>query len=217
MTTQQRFVGVFAALALAAACGVSSMPSRDAWFAQHYIIMQDFERQAYKDLTEPARLEFQKLFWAARAPESKAEFDRRIDYIMKTYRRDNSKQPFNCDRARIYLLNGSPASIDYTQTDWTMNVSQGAGVGGTGTMDRSNEDISATTAEVWTYPYGNQFVRYAFSFKPPNEWRLNPSATAGNRYVGALETQSKAMTYGILDPQDYEKRIEEMKAIMGKK
>lgn len=216
MTTKSAAVFVLAALTAAAACGVNSMPARDAWYAQHYFIMQDFERQAYKDISEPARLEFQRLFWAARNPASKAEFDMRMDFIMKTYKRDNSKQPFNCDRARVYLLNGSPASIDYKQTDWTMSIGQGAGMSGTGSTDRSNEDISATTSEVWTYPYGSQFVHYAFSFKPPNEWRLDAAAMSGNRYVGLLEAQSKERTYGVLNPEDYAKKIEELRAVLGK-
>ena len=208
---------VLAALAVAAACGVNTMPSKDPWFAQHYIIMQDFERQAYREMSAPARLEFQTLFWSARDPDSKAEFDKRMAYILKTYKRDNSRQPFNCDRARIYLLNGSPASIDYTQTDWTTSVSQGVAKSGTGTTDRSNEDISATTAEVWTYPYDRFFVKYSFAFNPPNEWRLIPTDFSGNRYLGALEIQSKEQTYGILDPDQYTKKVEELKAVQAAK
>ena len=217
MTNLRTAVCICAVLAVSAACGINMMPSKDAWYAQHYIIMQDFERQAYKDLSEPARLEFQKLFWEARDPDSKVEFDKRMDYILKTYKRDNSRQPFNCDRARIYLLNGSPASIDFTQTDWTMSVNQGIARSGTGTQDRSNEDISATTAEVWTYPYDRFFVKYSFAFKPPNEWRLIPTEFSGNRYLGALEIQSKELTYGILNPGQYVKQIEALKKVQGLK
>jgi GWxTD domain-containing protein len=217
MTNLKTAVCVLVVLAAGAACGVSLMPSKDAWYAQHYIIMQDFERQAYREMSETARAAFQAVFWESRDPASKAEFDKRMDYIRKTYKRDNSKQPFNCDRARIYLLNGRPAQIDMTQTDWTMSVSQGASRSGTATTDRSNEDISATTAEVWTYPFDKYFVKYSFAFKPPNEWRLIPTEFSGNRYIGALETQSKEQTYGILNPAAYAKKVEELKAVKDQK
>jgi len=206
-------VCVFAVLAVSAACGVNMMPSKDAWYAQHYFVMQDFERRAYKDFSPQARIEFQKIFWEARDPGSKREFDNRMDYILKTYKRDNSQQPFNCDRARIFLLNGPPASIDYKQMDnWAASISQGAARANAAT-DRANEDISATTAEIWTYPYNSQFVQYAFAFKAPNEWRLAPAAFAGNRYIGALEALNKEQVYGVLNLDQYQGRIEELKKI----
>jgi len=206
-------VCVFAVLAVSAACGVNMMPSKDAWYTQHYFVMQDFERQAYKDFSPQARIEFQKIFWEARELGSKKEFEKRMDYIQKTYKRDNSQQPWNCDRARIFLLNGPPASIDYKQMDdWATNVTQGAARTNAST-DRSNEDISATSAEIWTYPYNNQFVQYAFAFKPPNEWRLAPAAFAGNRFIGALETLNKEQVYGVLNLDQYQGRIEELKKI----
>ena len=206
------FIGGLA-LAVLASCAANMMPSKDAWYAQHYFIMQDFERQAYKGLSEPARLEFQKLFWQVRDPDSKHEFDTRMAYIMKTYVRDNSKQPWNCDRARIYLLNGPPASIDYNQTDnWATSVVQGA-AGSNNATSRDNEDITATTAEVWTYPYQSHFVQYAFSFRPPNDWRLDAAAFAGNRYIGELENMNKEYTYGIPNMDDYLKRLEELKKL----
>ncbi len=206
-------LGGLAILIAFASCGINTMPSKDAWYAQHYFIMQDFEREAYKDMSPQARLEFQKFFWEARDLESKLEFDKRIEYIMKTYKRDNSKQPWNCDRARIYLLNGSPVSIDSKQTDnWAMSVQQGVS-GGNVRTDRSDEDISATTAEIWTYPYDKYFVQYAFAFKPPNEWRLDPAAFSGNRYIGALETLNKEVTFGILKMDQYRRQLDELKKL----
>ncbi len=199
--------------AIAWGCSLNMMPAKDAWYAQHYIIMQDFERELYKDLSPAARLEFQKLFWEARDAESKKEFDKRIQFVMTKYKRENSKQPWNTDRSRIYILNGPPASIDYKQTDnWAMRAAEGAGVSGV-VSDRSNEDISADTAEIWLYPYQQYFVYYAFTFKPPSEWRMSPAPFSGNRYVGALENQSKEVTYGILDEDQYRQRLKELQSI----
>jgi len=194
-------------------CSINMIPTKDEWFTKHYIIMQDFERQAYRDLSPAARVEFQKLFWEARDPESKKIFDERMDFVMKTYKRENSRQPWNCDRARIYLLNGSPASIDSKQADdWTTQFGQGVS-GAAGVSDRSNEDISANTAEIWVYQYDKYFVQYAFTFKPPNEWRMAQAQFAGNRYVGALENQSKEITFGILNPIQYTQQVERLKNI----
>jgi GWxTD domain-containing protein len=194
-------------------CSISMIPTKDEWYTKHYFIMQDFERQLYRDLSPAARLEFQKLFWEARDPESKKIFDERMDFIMKTYKRDNSRQPWNCDRARIFLLNGPPASIDSRQMDnWTTQVQQGGGVSGAaGGSDRSNEDISGNYAEIWTYQYNEFLVQYAFAFRPPNEWRLAQAQFAGNRYIGALENQSKEITYGILNMDQYTQRIEQLR------
>jgi GWxTD domain-containing protein len=194
-------------------CSISMIPTKDEWYTKHYIIMQDFERQLYRDLSPAARLEFQKLFWEARDPESKKIFDERMNFVMKTYKRDNSRQPWNCDRARIYMLNGSPASIDSKQMDdWATQVQQGGGVSGAaGGSDRTNEDISGNYAEIWTYQYDKYLVQYAFTFKPPNEWRMAQAQFAGNRYIGALENQSKEMTYGILNPDQYGQQLERLK------
>jgi GWxTD domain-containing protein len=194
-------------------CGINMMPTKDKWYAQHYFIMQDFEREIYKDLSQTARLEFQKLFWEARDQESKNEFDRRIQFVSTRFRRENSKQPWNTDRSRIYILNGPPASIEYKQMDnWAMQATEAAGVTGV-VSDRSNEDISASTAEVWTYPYQQFFVYYAFAFKAPNEWRMSPQAFQGNRYVGELEKQNKKTTYRILNEDQYRQRLEALKSI----
>ncbi len=201
---------------LLGACGVRLLPSKDVWYMQNYIIMQDFERAAYKDLSPEAKVKFQSLFWEARSPEAKREYTKRMDFVMKTYKRENSSQPWNTDRARIYLLNGSPASIEYKQTDnWAMKVKEGAGEGGmTGITDqRDTEDIQARTAEVWTYNFGNQFVYYAFSFSAPKRWKLDQGAFAGNRYLGELENWSREKIYNIIDIDRYKKELDDLKKI----
>lgn len=41
-----------------ASCGVNLMPTKDVWYAQHYSIMQDFERSAYRTLSEAGKKSF---------------------------------------------------------------------------------------------------------------------------------------------------------------
>jgi GWxTD domain-containing protein len=204
---------VLAFLALGA-CGMNLLPSKDSWYMQHYIIMQDFERAAYKELTVEEREEFQILFWKFRRPESKREFLKRIAFMTKTFKRENFRQPWNTDRARIYLLNGRPAAVDYRQTDnWTMQAREGGG-GVTGiAVERDKEDIQARTAEVWTYQYEKQMIVYVFSFSKPNKWQLSQGDFAGNRFLGELEQQSRKRTYGITDLDLYTKELENLKEI----
>ncbi len=203
---------VAAALAVLSSCGLNTMPSGDEWYTKHYYIMQDFERQTYKDLSPAARLEFQKVFWEARHPKSKQVYDERMAFVMKTYKRDNYKQPWNCDRGRIYLLNGPPNDVEVTQnTNWALGIQQGAAAAGVATTgDRTNEDISANTAEVWTYRWDIYLVNYVFTFRPPNEWRYS---SGSGRYLGELEQWSKENTYGLLSPNDYQLKLEELKSM----
>lgn len=204
---------VLAFLALGA-CGMNLLPSKDAWYMQHYIIMQDFERAAYKEFTVEGREEFQILFWKFRMPESKKEFLKRIAFATNAFKGENFRQPWNTDRARIYLLNGRPASVDYKQTDnWGMTVQEGGG-GVTGiAAERDKEDIQARTAEVWTYQFKKQMIVYAFSFSKPKRWKLSQGDFAGNRFLGELEQQSREQTYGITDIDLYTKELENLKEI----
>jgi len=158
---------VLALIFLAVACGMNSLPSRDSWYAQHYFIMHDYEQNTYRQLTSAGRLEFQKLFWEARQPVAKQEFDNRLLAIQRLFKTENRNQPWNTDRARVYLLNGSPVSIDYRQnTDWvtTMSPSSSGVSRGVDVNDRTNEDIQANTAEIWVYPYDKYFIYYYFYF-----------------------------------------------------
>ncbi len=192
------------------ACGMSLMPSHDAWYTQHFFILQDFERQAYKGLTPAGKLEFQKMYWEARIPAVKAEFDARMNFITKTFQAENRNQPWNTDRARIYLLNGSPATIDYRQNnDWVTRT----GLSTSTTTSRSGEDVSATSIEVWTYPYGPYFVLYAFAFEAPNKWKAVQTSMADVRYVGELERGNRQLTFGPADEENYKKRLEALKDV----
>lgn len=203
-----------ATLALAAlcfcACGISLMPSRDTWYTQHYFLLQDYERQAYKGLTPAGRSEFQKLYWEARAPIVKEEYDRRIDFIGRNFQAENRGQPWNTDRARIYLLNGSPASIDYWQNnDWAMSV----GSNPTRSTSRSGEDVSGTSVEVWTYPYGPYFVYYGFAFQPPNKWKAIQIGMGEVRHLSELERGNRRLTFGPADEAGYKNRLEALKGV----
>jgi len=200
---------VISLIVLSSACGINSLPSKDPWYAQHYYIMHDYERDIYKHLSPEGRLEFQKLFWEARQPVAKEQFDNRINYIQKVYKTENHSQPWNTDRARIYLLNGPPASIDYRQnTDWVMQAVEGGGITGAESgSDRTKEDIQANTAEIWVYPYKSFFIYYVFTFSPPNTWKLNPSTFQNNRYLEQLENMNKDLTFALKDEEDYKTKL----------
>ncbi len=192
--------GALLTLVFLASCGINLMPTKDAWYAQHYSIMQDFERRAYRTLSEIGKKDFQNLFWTVRDPDSKAIFQERLSYILTAYKRENARQPWNTDRARIYLLNGPPASIDIDQnTSWGTQLSRPAKE----TVDRSNEDVQAYRAEVWTYSFRKQYIKYAFTFVAPNEWKMAPALISGNKFIGELEDYNKIVTFGIHDPEGY--------------
>jgi GWxTD domain-containing protein len=185
-----------------AANGFSAIPKKDAWYTQHYIIMQDFERKAYRALSAEGRKAFQELFWAARTQEARGKYLVRLEYVKKTFWKENSQQPWNTDRSRVYLLNGSPASIEYDQNvSWT-----GPMPGQTAAAtNRNNEDVAADRAELWIYPYDKYFIRYTFVFVTPNSWRI--TQTTGSRYLGELEEFNKTVTFGIVDIERYKQDL----------
>jgi len=196
-------------LVLLTSCGISMMPTKDAWYGQHYSIMLDSERTIYRALSETGKKGFQDLFWAARDPESRTIFQERLNYIMTAFRRENARQPWNTARGRIYLLNGSPAAVDIDQNaNWGIQLTQGGATTGASSTDRSNEDVQANRAEVWTYSFQNQYVKYVFVFISPNEWKISAAAVAGNQYINALENFGKTVTFGVRDPATYQRDVE---------
>jgi GWxTD domain-containing protein len=195
------------AVFLPIACGIRLEPSKDAWYSQRYIVMQDFEKDIYVKLSAEAKVQFQNGFWAFRSTAARGEFETRLSYVMTAFKRENSQQPWNTDRARIYLLNGSPVAIDYQEN--------GAWDGGVISdpryqSDRSNEDIGARYGEVWTYTYGKYLVSYLFGFRKPAEWRLLDRMT-GNQFRGELEARSREEDYGISDLEAYKAELEKLK------
>ena len=203
---------VLVLIVLLAGCGMTLVPSRDSWYMQHYIIMQDMERETYKALTAEGKLQFQARFWQSRPAESKTIFDKRLSFALKQFKRENSAQPWNTDRARIYLLNGTPQSVDYKQMDnWQMTAREGEG--SNVMTDRSNEDIQARTAEVWTYQYREQYITYNFLFDRPKNWKLDTGAFSGNRFLGASEKENRENTFPIVDLDAYKTELEKLKTI----
>lgn len=197
---------LLAGIAGTAGCSAGLMPTRDAWYTQHYYLMQSYEQETYKKLSDAAKPQFQALFWEARSPEARKLFDSRMEFILKTFAKENRNQPWNTDRARVYLLNGSPANIDYKQTAWTMKTALGGGTGVTG-VDRTNEDVQAMTDEVWTFPSTDHIIEYTFSYTQPNEWRLQIRPDQ-NRYLGEFELYNRQKVFGPLNPDEYRAKLE---------
>lgn len=206
-------LSVLALLAMAAP-GAAAIPKKDSWYTQHYIIMQEFERKAYRSITVEARKLFQELFWAARTTEAKAKFDARLDYVKKNFWKENSQQPWNTDRARTYLLNGSPAAIDIDQNaSWALSALPSGMSGAVTGTDRSNEDVGANRAEVWTYSYDRYFVKYGFIFVQPNSWKPATPPAAGTQYREMLEDFNRDQTFGVVDLEKYKQALVELQKI----
>jgi GWxTD domain-containing protein len=193
---------LIAAALVPVSCGISLAPSRDTWYTQHYMIMQDFEKSLYAKLGPEGKVEFRRLFWASREPGSRLEFGARLRWVSTAFKRENSRQPWNTDRGRIYLLNGNPVALDHDQND---NWSDPALAG-----DRSSEDIGAGLGETWTYRYDKSLVYYSFQFRKPNEWRLSDRMT-GNQYRGGLETRNRDVVFGIRDLPAYKAELAKLK------
>lgn len=201
-------LGTFLLALVPAGARVSAaIPRKDAWYTQHYMIMQDYERKLYRDLSEEGRKGFQELFWAARTSEARGKFLARMDYIGKNFKPENRKQPWNTDRGRVYLLNGAPASVDYDQnvsfnTQFLMPGQSSDQPG------RSTEDVGGNRAEIWIYPYGQYFIKYTFAFVQPNQWKI--TQTTGSRYLGDFETFNKTVTFGVVDEAAYKEALDKL-------
>jgi len=182
----------------------AAIPKKDVWYTQHYIIMQDFERKLYRDLSMEGRKGFQELFWEARTADARASFKARMDFVIHNYWKENSKQPWNTDRGRTYLLNGPPASIDYDQNVNLGGVMLPGQVAGN--ANPSGEDVGANRGEIWIYPYDKYFIRYTFAFVQPSQWRI--TQTTGSRYLGELETYNKTVTFGVVNEAAYKQALE---------
>jgi GWxTD domain-containing protein len=203
----------FAFLVLGA-CSIGLFPSKDPWYAQHYIIMQDFEWNTYKELSSSAKTQFQDLFWTVRHPQAQEMFSSRLKVATESFKKESSGNPWNTDRGRILLLHGSPAEVRYSENTnlggraYTSSVQERTEAN----VDRLGEDISARRSEIWVYPYGSVVIRYQFDFVQPRQWKLSP-----NMYESAFrqefETHSRNVTYEIMDVEKYKEKLEELKKI----
>ncbi len=86
------FPAVLSVLIFLSGCGASLVPSKDAWYAEHYYIMQKFEQDVYKKLSGPAKLQFRDLFWQARKQETRQLFDSRWP-TSTDLQKENRNQP----------------------------------------------------------------------------------------------------------------------------
>lgn len=183
-------------------CGVKLSPTGDSWFAKHYIIMQDWERDLYKSLSKEGRERFKQLFWQYRSPKAQELFENRLKVIDVQFKKENYSQPWNTDRGRIFLLNGSPAHIDYTDsTRWYVSGDYPL---------RQEEDIQSRMIEVWKYSYEGGVVEYYFVFYPPSEWRLD-STVYKNPFLKQFEEKNKDKYFGVVNKEKYEKELGELK------
>jgi GWxTD domain-containing protein len=200
------------------ACSIHLMPSKDPWYAQHYIIMQDFEWDIYKELSKEGKTQFQELFWTVRDPKARELFERRLEFVTKTFKTESRHMPWNTDRGRIYLLNGNPAEVRYADNTDIGGITvvstrgEGEGVLGSVEVDRSGEDIGARQAELWVYPYKSYRITYQFNFSQPRQWKLNPNMSE-SAFREELELYSRQVVYGILDMKKYREQLEELKKI----
>ncbi|UCE40864.1 MAG: GWxTD domain-containing protein [Candidatus Aminicenantes bacterium] len=217
MNVNKKGIVIFLILCFSA-CSLKLMPSRDPWYAKHYIIMQDFEWDAYKQLSKEGKTQFQELFWTVRDPKAQALFTSRLDIVIKSFKTENRSTPWNTDRGRTFLLNGNPAEVRYadnTDLGGIVVVPTG-GEGGGGlygvNRERSNEDIGARQSELWVYPYMSYRITYQFNFAQPRQWKFSPKLSESS-FREELELYNRQVTYGILDIKKYQEQLEELKKI----
>lgn len=214
MSFDKKWIVIFILFSLAA-CSLNLLPSKDKWYAEHYIIMQEFEWKIYKELSLEGRKQFQELFWKARDPKSQEIFMSRLDYVMKNFKKESFHRPWNTDRGRICLLNGIPAEIRYvenTNLGSVAVVSSDTAAQGGRNVDRSKEDIAARMSELWAFPYKGYIIRYQFDFVPPKSMKLATSLSQ-SQFRGEFELYNRVVTYGIIDVEKYQEQLEELKKI----
>lgn len=205
---QKKFIYIFSFFVISFVffcnCGLKLIPTGDSWFAKHYIIMQDWERNLYKSLSREGRDHLRQLFWQYRSPKARELFENRLKVINIQFKKENYSQPWNTDRSRIFLLNGPPAHIDYTDsTRWFVPGNYPL---------RQEEDIQSRMIEVWKYSYEGGVVEYYFMFYPPNEWRLD-STVYKNPFLKEFERKNKEKYFGIVNKEKYEKELEKLKKL----
>lgn len=215
MKFRKKVFGIFLIICFSA-CSIKLMPSKDPWYAQHYIIMQDFEWEVYKELSPEGKTKFQELFWTVRDPKARELFESRVDFVTKTFKTESRHMPWNTDRGRIYLLNGNPAEVRYADnTDIgsleVVSTREGGGLVNV-EVDRSGEDIGARQAELWVYPFRSYRITYQFNFSRPRQWKLNPNMSE-SAFREELELYNRQVVYGVIDMKQYQKQLEELKKI----
>jgi GWxTD domain-containing protein len=221
MKVSKKWIGISLLLCFSflcfSACSVGIFPSKDPWYAKHYIIMQSFEWDTYKVLSPAAKTQFQELFWKARDPQAQQIFMERLKVATASFKKESSNRPWNTDRGRIFLLHGKPAEVRYVEnTDLggrtAISETARAELGAGRDVDRSKEDIGAMMSELWVYPYKGYLINYQFNFSQPRQWRLSPNMSE-SAYREEFEDHSRVMTYRIIDVDKYKEQLEELKKI----
>lgn len=215
MKVDNKWIGIFLLFCFSA-CSLKLMPSKDPWYAQHYIIMQEFEWDTYKALSAEGKAQFQELFWKVRDPKARATFESRLDFVTKKFKTESRSTPWNTDRGRIFLLNGNPAEVRYDEGDADLGGivvvptgGEGGGVLGGVNIERSNRDIGARQAELWVYPYQSYRITYQFNFSQPRQWKLNPNMSESS-FREEFELYCRQVVYGIIDMKKYLEQLEMM-------
>ncbi len=221
MEVGKKWMGVLLLLCFSflcfSACSVGIFPSKDPWYAKHYIIMQEFEWDTYKVLSPAAKTQFQELFWKVRDPQAQQIFMERLKVATESFKKESSSRPWNTDRGRIFLLHGKPAELRYvdnTDLGGTTYVSETLAeqIGAGKNIDRSGEDIAARKSELWVYPFKGYLVNYQFDFSQPRQWKLSPNMSE-SAYREEFEKHSRVVTYRIIDVEKYKEQLEELKKI----
>ena len=212
MNFDKKWIVVLVLLCLSA-CSINLLPSKDKWYAERYIIMQEFEWKVYKELSLAGREQFQELFWKVRDRSAHETFLKRSNYVTKNFKKESSSRPWATDRGRIYLLNGNPAEIRYVDnTNFGSRTITAAEMGAGRNVDRSKEDIAARMSELWVYPYRGNFITYQFDFVQPKSMKLSTNIS-DSQFRGELELYSRVAIYRILDVKKYLEQLEELKKI----
>jgi hypothetical protein len=207
-----RITIVIGLIVLGAVAGVLNALPKDSWYAQHYFLMQDYERKAYKGLSITAAWNSRRCTGNSVRRPRKRSSTGRIAYIMPTFKNENSAQPWNTDRAASTSSTAGRRawSRRLTTTGPARSRCPAASQRQPGPH---REDIQGRTLEIWTYPSERQVVVYGFSFSPPNKWVQAQISASGGRYIQGLEKRSRIETWGPSDEDAYKARLAELKKI----
>ena len=166
---------VFSILTFAARAS-AAIPKKDAWYTQHYIIMQDLSGSFTAIFRSQAGRTSRTFSGRPGLLEGAGQVPGPVDYVIWNFWKENSKQPWNTDRGLTYLQRVPRfhrlRSERQLRHDASRQVVDNA--------NRSGEDVGANRGEIWIYPYDQYFIKYTFAFRPtlPVEDHPKPPATA---------------------------------------
>ncbi len=179
---------IAAAQLVLSSCGINTMPSHDEWYTKHYYIMQDFERQTYKELSPAARLEFQTAFWEARDPKSKKVFDKRMTLRDEDVQ-EGQLQPAVELRPGPHLPSQWSAEQRRGQqnANWAMGASRSRRRHLHQRRRPHQRRYLRQHVRALDIPVDIYLVSYVFTFRSPNEWRYSSGTGTLPRRPGRVE------------------------------